>query len=539
MARSFLPLLIALTGCAAPEHGGTSSDADADTDTDVDVPCDEADGDGDTIADVDEGVGDVDADAIENAADTDSDGDDVPDSAEAGDSDPCTPPRDSDGDGSPDAFDTDSDNDGLSDGEEARRGTDPTNEDTDGDGASDLAEAIAGTDPTDPDDTIPADDFYVILPYLEEPVVRPLDFGTGISRADIFFLVDTSSSMGPSINNIQAGLRDTIIPEISDAIADVAFGVGEFEEFPEGSDGCSGADRPFTLHQRITDDLDDVEDGVARLDTPLGLGGCIVPESHVEALYQTATGEGIGPWVDEMDCDGLDDTYVGMPCFREGALPVVLLISDAPMHEGPGGVYPYSGVDPAPHEWDDAVGALSDIGARVVGFAIEASAGWAFYDGRRTHDITREHMEETAEATGTVVDGEPLVLDGPADGSGLSDTLVDGIVELAGGVVQDVDTTREDDPADAVDATRFIVSIVPDSAAPAANVSGMDESTFFDVVPGTVVTFTVTFRNDFVPHGPVAQVFRATIVVRGNGVARLDERDVYVVIPSESGEIIF
>ncbi|MBI2896882.1 MAG: hypothetical protein HYY06_25210 [Deltaproteobacteria bacterium] len=533
-------LVVALQGllfaCSPGDRGGGDADADSDADADADAECDDPDGDNDGIPDDIEGDGDLDGDGLPNSDDRDADGDSILDEIEAGDAG-CSALRDSDQDGQLDAFDTDSDNDGLPDADEVRLGTNPGWADTDSDGFVDPVEVIAGTDPTDPDSRIPDDDYYVILPFGADPIQAPLAFGTDIHRADIFFLVDTSSSMGPSIDNIQQGLQGTIIPGISEQIEDVAFGVGEFEDFPVGSDGCSASDRPFTLHQEVTEDLDDVEDAVDRLDQPLGLGGCIIPEAHVEALYQTASGEGIGDWVEPEDCQDLDQLLVGMPCFREGALPIVLLISDAPMHNGPGGVYPWSDIDPEPHDWDDAVRALNDIGARVAGFAIEAAWGWDYYDGRPTHDITREHMEATAEATGTVVDGEPLVLDGPANGTGLSDSVVDAIVELAGGVVQDVDTVTEDDPSDDVDARRFIVSIVPASAAPDDHVSGMDETTFYDVVPGTIVTFTVTFQNDFVEPDDAAQIFHAVIVVRGNGVARLDERNVYVIVPSEDGEL--
>jgi len=62
-------------------------------------------------------------------------------------------------------------------------------------------------------------------------------------------------------------------------------------------------------------------------------GGADGPESQVESLYQIATGEGLGSWVPAYagpDC-------VGAPCFREGALPIIVMFTDAPMHNGPPG----------------------------------------------------------------------------------------------------------------------------------------------------------------------------------------------------------
>jgi hypothetical protein len=40
------------------------------------------------------------------------------------------------------------------------------------------------------------------------------------------------------------------------------------------------------------------------------------------------------------------------------------------------------------------------------------------------------------------------------------------------------------------------------------------------------------------PPAATAQVFRARIVVVGNGVARLDERMVYIIVPPEGGVIL-
>jgi len=67
---------------------------------------------------------------------------------------------------------------------------------------------------------------------------------------------------------------------------------------------------------------------------------------------------------------------------------------------------------------------------------------------------------------------------------------------------------------------------------PPEGYSGMDAYTFFDVVPGTMVTFDVDLYNDSVPPTASAQVFKAWIVVTGNAVAELDRRMVIVVVPA-------
>ena len=62
-------------------------------------------------------------------------------------------------------------------------------------------------------------------------------------------------------------------------------------------------------------------------------------------------------------------------------------------------------------------------------------------------------------------------------------------------------------------------------------VAFVDESTFFGVIPGTRVSFRITFQNDFYRGGTTAQVFIAFIDVR-TGTAVLDTRQVIVVVPA-------
>jgi hypothetical protein len=66
----------------------------------------------------------------------------------------------------------------------------------------------------------------------------------------------------------------------------------------------------------------------------------------------------------------------------------------------------------------------------------------------------------------------------------------------------------------------------------------MDTHTFYAVTPGTMVDFSVEFFNDVRPPADTAQVFRAHIVVVGNGVADLDVRNVYVIVPPEGGVVL-
>src|SRR5688500_9256551 len=203
------------------------------------------------------------------------------------------------------------------------------------------------------------------IPCIEIPldggiIEVPLDIEAELARADVLFLVDTTASMQDEIDQIRDGLRDRIAPGISAAIPDSALGVASFDDFPADPCGQAG-DAPFELLTPITDDLTRVQAAVDALELGNGVDR---PESQVEALYQVATGAGLGSYVPPSF--GCPSGGVGYPCFRPEALPVVLLFTDAPFHSGPGGSNPYTCTPtPPPHDYSDAVEALTRLGIRV------------------------------------------------------------------------------------------------------------------------------------------------------------------------------
>jgi hypothetical protein len=511
------------------------------------VTCDDpADSDGDGIADAAEGGAGVDSDGdgTPNVSDDDSDGDGWTDAEELrSDRGPCAP-RDTDGDGTADFLDQDSDNDGLSDREERDvYSTDPADIDTDGDEVSDLAEARGTmTDPLDPASTIDPGDYFVVLPFGGPVVPRTLRFGTSIQVADVYFLVDTTGSMSGPISNVQSSLM-RIAGEVSARIPDVQMGVGKFEDFPFGSDPFGGAfygsagDLPYENLQDITDDMAAVRNGLSLLTLGNGADG---PESSAEAIYQTATGMG-GNWrytdgmtvtVPPKACPVIPDELSrrrGYPCFRPGALPIVVHVTDVTWHDNHDDANLYMGITPVPHRFDDAVLAMQMIGGRFIGIAVNGGG--------------RPEGEEFARLTGSVDGtGTPLVYD--ASGGTVSDAVIEGILTLAGDTPQDVSTRTESVPGnpDEFDATLFIKAIIPfegyrDGIAGTGYVS-KDDTTFYGVTPGTMVDFAIDFMNDVREPAATAEIFRARIIVVGNGVATLDSRDVYIVVPPEGGTIL-
>ncbi len=561
-------------------------------DTDMDGTPDvfDLDSDGDSILDAHEGLRDTDEDGVPNFRDLDSDGDGLDDALEAGDGDPTTFPNtcaeeinpitgERASDGLPDFMDSDQDNDGASDADELRYGTDLCGTDTDGDGFLDLVEiareqincpdGTSGTAcgcATDPSCGVPPDDFIVVLPYNGDPEQRDLDFSTDIRVADVFFLTDTTGSMGSELDLVKSTVATPgtgMIDRVSETIPDAWFAGGQHDDFPFGGYGA-GADEPL----RVAISMTPPERGsdVQSAFQAMGLhGGSDGPESSTEALFQLMTGEG-NTWM----YDGATYTmrrYVGdcldagwgAACFREGALPIVVHFTDYCSHNGPPGESPscstYTGITPSPARWEDAISEMNRRGAKYIGINTDRTdcasmVGGGAPDGRTPCYF----MRRTAEETGSIdLDGNPLVYDLPDGGGGAAafiEQVVSAIETVATRVPLDVDTALRDDPSDEVDATRFIKRrqpacratpptdpcwVPPEGIAFDQAVAAIDESTFFGAVPGTEVKFRITFRNDFYEGDDVSRVFIAFIQVRGSGAAVLDERQVFIVVPASPG----
>jgi hypothetical protein len=188
--------------------------------------------------------------------------------------------------------------------------------------------------------------------------------------------------------------------------------------------------------------------------------------------------------------------------------------------------------------YDAALTALRGIGARVVSLSTDNIPSIGGYPATA-------QMCNLARDTGSVrADGSPLCFELGPSGTMITAEVVNAIAELVGGTPQDVNTRTENVPGnpDEFDATLFIKSIVPiegyRDGIPGTGYTSKDTTTFYGVIPGTLVDFGVDFWNDVRPPAATAQIFRALIVVVGNGVADLDFRNVYIIVPPEGGTIL-
>lgn len=532
-----------------PDFADTDDDGDTILDSiEIGLDCDLVDSDGDDIPDYhdpdsdDDGIADVfeagtsafdpepidhDGDGVPDYLDDDSDADGLSDAEERGDNEIFEPPRDTDSDGTADFADSDSDNDGLSDARELEQDTNPLSDDSDGDGFTDGAEVSVGTDPLNPASVI--EGIYVEVPARTD-VEELFEFQLAVEQGDVAFLIDTTCSMSGLVNAI-TGEFAQIVTDITATIPDAQYGVVTFDDYNYGGLG-SGSDRPFILHQQITDDTPRVQTVL----NSIGLhNGNDLPESSTEALYQALTGAGY-----DQNCNGVYDAstdvrpFIASPSdpfgglggeqydpstsgggtlggmgFRDYALPILIYATDAEMRTP----LTYSGTPggcPGDASGVSVATAATDIGAYLIGVHVNTYAAEA-------------QMLDLAAATGSYADGDgdgiaddPLVTHWQGASSAFRNTIVGAVDDLIGSVLFDEVTLEIEG-----DEQGFVIDIEPDVYVPSG------------AIEGEILEFTLTFRGTDAPSAE-DQLYALTLNVIGDGTVLLDTLDVYVLVPGTS-----
>ncbi len=206
--------------------------------------------------------------------------------------------------------------------------------------------------------------------------IPPGQTGTGqidldffLNSADVYFLVDQTGSMaeerdqikhdlttGDFVNDASYNCADYdfdrqpnnelktqgIVGAIKCKIRDANFGAGFFREIPFS--GYANDDQvTFGNYQDITGDVDAVLAAINRFQT---VGNNDWPEASMIGLHNLLTGSGMyfGTTKHSVpprtDCPSL--TW-GYPCFRQNAIPIVVMFTDAEFHNGPDtNTYAYS-----------------------------------------------------------------------------------------------------------------------------------------------------------------------------------------------------
>ena len=477
------------------------SDPCVDSDSDGDPDYLDTDSDNDGVPDIRETAKDTDKDGMPNFLDDDSDGDSIADGVEC----PSLPCADSDKDGVPDFVDTDSDGDGLPDPQEVDCPTlgihSRTQADTDGDGYSDLAEILIGSDPCNAAEGVKDKgvEFYFELPYQGEQKEDTLTFAPTVKKADIFFNVDTTGSMGGAISNLKSGLSNTIIPGVTGRISDAAFGVGWFN------------DPSYAIVNTPTTNIATAQSSVNGLAAGVPGSGGDTDEQGYDSLIQIVNS---GGW-------------------RDKTIPIIMHMTDAP----------------SKGSRDNAVNALNSKGIKVIGILNGGTGG--------------SSLTDLANATGAVVPacagagGTTLMYNIGSDGNGLNNAVINGIDALIKYAAFSLYVAPVDDGDGAtIDTACFLKKVesleyVPlingcneTIVATPASFNGSTYNNGFNnfstgtsnaLTPGNKLTFKVVAQNDTCyESSAVAKLFKAFINVVDNGTGSvLDTQEVTIIVPGK------
>jgi hypothetical protein len=540
------------------KNDGTFGGLALDTDGDGIPDLYDVDSDNDFILDLDDGTNDDDGDNIPAFRDTDTDGDGVPDKCEArGKASPSAADytlalTDTDRDGVPDYRDVDSDEDFLADGKEDLNGdcivdsneTDRVKADTDGDGIVDLAEVVLlGAAGAKDATKTPAKEgkFFFIVPYSVDGSKKPsptsgtLALSTNLKQGDVAFVVDTTISMDEEIAALRSSLSSFIIPELNKRFTDLGIGVAAFNDFPSSAgETLNGSGvLPFYLPSTGRISVDPTRAQTAANSLVTASGG-LDPESQVAAMLRALTGQSLS-WTSpsgNLATDTAPAGTFGSMRFRDGALPILVPITDASMHNGkraknttPTGAS--SDYESGYHDAygftspniDNLVAKINELGAKVIGVASSGVTRTNQLNTSTYPNAPYPDLAYLADKTGSYVPRSAFPggslsgcktdpfgvsiyegtdgIDGscrlvfrvdPTNGNGLSNAIVDGVGALLNAIAFDVYVKAYKDPADTttvdpVDA--FITSVEP------LPTGGTDP-----VTGGMCVTFPATSLKD-------------------------------------------
>ena len=217
--------------------------------------------------------------------------------------------------------------------------------DIDGDGVPDDADDCPGTPDWISCDNDPSNDgIYATLFYdpsgsVESERRAIASTVADIPAIDVYFLIDARLSIYDEgigeIRKLQDGIA-TIIDDIRLLYGDARFGVGLYRAYPLLPLANPYSQSPYHHILDLTADEVLVQ---AAVDTLNGISNGNLdgsPSAATQALYSIASGLGLGDMVPNRgSCPDTENADIGFPCFRDGALHVVLNITDAEVYNGP------------------------------------------------------------------------------------------------------------------------------------------------------------------------------------------------------------
>lgn len=169
------------------------------------------------------------------------------------------------------------------------------------------ASAAPGMAPAPPITIAPATNTLVLNPSdtLVETLVVTVPKNAGPAKADVYFVGDTTGSMGGILQAVKNGANN-VLATLNGLGVDLAFGVGNYKDFRSGDPFCF-------QHQASPTNV--VANVTAAINAWTALGGGDLPEGALFALDNLATPPG------------------GAIGWRSGAKRIVVWFGDAPAHD--------------------------------------------------------------------------------------------------------------------------------------------------------------------------------------------------------------
>jgi hypothetical protein len=383
-------------------------------------------------------------------------------------------------------------------------------------------------------------DFYFVVPYKKtpDPTTDTLKFSTDIQKVDVAFIMDTTGSMSGAISNLKNSLSTTIIPGLS-SIPSVGFAVVDHRDW--------GDSWVVKVRQIITTSTSATTAAVSAMSA--GEGGD-TDEAQLAAMHFTLTGQANTSGGQTIAAHTPATGTTGGVDFRKGAVPVLVLITDAPWHDPSGSATA-----------TNVTAAFKSASARFVSILASTSV---FTQPNTLSDATSSALATSAFAgkcgTGmccTDLNGGGKSPDAPSgkcrlnfltnsSGTGVSSSITAAIQAISVGSTYDIwaKTSNDSTNPGGVDATKFIKSIRAMEAGDTKNSCSANtakdtdsdgvKDTFESVLVGTPICFELIPKmNETVQATESAQFFIAYINMIGDpGTVDLgDKRTIVFLVP--------
>lgn len=221
--------------------------------------------------------------------------------------------------------------------------------DSDDDGVPDPADDCPGPGWRTPCDGDASNDgIYFMLDYDSSgalTVQSSVQVQASLETIDAYLMIDTSDRMDMEIARLISEMRTGTFADTSECPSasgtglvgaiqcqtpNARFGLGSFGEIPLLPHADPYSQAPYHHYLDMTRNLTHLTDAVSSLVTRTNKDN---PDAGTQAIYSALTGQGLGPYVPNRA--GCPPGSWGYPCFADLALPVLMLVTESKLFNGP------------------------------------------------------------------------------------------------------------------------------------------------------------------------------------------------------------